>query len=111
MPDTPKSLYLKGAGFLYTDDWTWDDTMNLFRPLNDTESAEETTSRASLRDSIRYTCASTQPPPSKILLTSLHQHHGLSKKLTPLIMLKFSSKTTSSSMSRAETVEDISPSK
>ncbi|THZ60800.1 hypothetical protein D6C85_09706 [Aureobasidium pullulans] len=55
MPDTPKSLYLQGAGFLYTDDWTWDDKMNLFRPLNDTESAEETTSRASLRDSIRYT--------------------------------------------------------
>ncbi|OBW64971.1 MAG: Uncharacterized protein AUREO_049590 [Aureobasidium pullulans] len=55
MPDTPKSLYLQGAGFLYTDDWTWDDTMNLFRPLNNTEFAEETTPRASLRDSIRYT--------------------------------------------------------
>ncbi|THX82431.1 hypothetical protein D6D05_03838 [Aureobasidium pullulans] len=55
IPDTPKSMYLQGAGFLYTDDWTWDDKMNLFRPLNDTESAEETTSRASLRDSIRYT--------------------------------------------------------
>lgn len=57
-----------------------------------------------------YLCVNA-PLLSKIVLTSLHQHHGLSKKLTPLIMLKFSSKTTSSSMSRAETVEDISPSK
>lgn len=57
-----------------------------------------------------YLCVNA-PLLSKIVLTSLHQHHGLSKKLTPLIMLKVSSKTTSSSTSAVEIVEDISPSR
>lgn len=53
--DIPQSLYLQGAGFLYTDDWTWDEAMRLYRPLNETGSLLDSTSRVTLRDSIRYT--------------------------------------------------------
>lgn len=54
-PGTPQSLYLQGAGFLYTDSWTWDEAMRLYRPLDETESLHDTASRVTLRDSIRYT--------------------------------------------------------
>lgn len=38
MSDIPQSLYIQAAGFLYRDDWTWDEAMRLYRPLNEIES-------------------------------------------------------------------------
>jgi len=61
VPDTLQSLYLQAAGFLYTDDWTWDETMQIYRPLNERDSLENTASRATLRDSIKYTGSSIVP--------------------------------------------------
>lgn len=55
IPDAMMSLYIQGAGFLYTDDWTWDDSMAVYRPLFQDEDVDLTFSRAVFRDSISYT--------------------------------------------------------